>query len=183
MMRRITAALLALIILLSVMPVTRANAEERIYKKGEVIRIERERVTEPYKYLPDNPTSKGYKWELQLSKNGSPLLECTKDEHVCERLLCWDENGDRICDGPHTHKPNSNKCTMGYVWKVVRDPDYILWYDDPLAPENYELAVCCYEPDGIVPMAGVGLRLFRVIDKEIQKEDGSTEVQIGRAHV
>ena len=180
MMRRITAALLALIILLSAVPMTRANAEEsEIYKKGQVLKLSVEGIlpteTPGSKYL----TEKGYMWELQRDKDGNPLMECTKKQHTsCIPGECFDDdfNPTGKCPGVHNHnKPNT--CRLGYVWKVVRDPDYILWYDDPLAPENYELAVCNFEPDGIVPMAGVGLRMFRVIEKEIQKEDGTTEIR------
>lgn len=181
MMRRITAALLALIILLSAVPVNQASAEERIYNKGEVVRKNVGNGAVPNEtpgseYL----TAKGYMWELQRDANGAPKMECTLTQHPsCDRLLCFDDDGNRTpaCPGVHNHnKPNT--CSLGYVWKVVRDPNYVLWYDDPLAPENYELAVCCYEPDGIVPMAGVGLRLFRMIEKEVPKEDGTTEVKM-----
>lgn len=179
MMRRITAALLALIILLSAVPMTRANAEEIVYKKGQELRIPVENVTMPYDPSRVYPTAYGYKWDVQLDKYGNYKMECTRPEHSCDPNVCFDDDGYRTenCTGAHNHQTNSRECIMGYVWKVVRDPEYILWYDDPLAPENYELAVCCFEPDGIVPMAGVGLRLFRVTDKEIQKEDGSTEVR------
>ena len=180
MMRRITAALLALIILLSAVPINRVSAEETVWKKGQIVRKYAGNGILPTEtpgseYL----TERGYMWELQKDANGAPKMECTKKQHPsCIPGECFDDdfNPTGNCPGVHNHN-KQNTCTLGYVWKVVRDPEYILWYDDPLAPENYELAVCCFEPDGIVPMAGVGLRLFRVIDKEIQKEDGSTEVR------
>lgn len=180
MMRRITAALLALIILLSAVPINRVSAEETVWKKGQIVRKYAGNGILPTEtpgseYL----TERGYMWELLKDANGAPKMECTKKQHPsCIPGECFDDdfNPTGNCPGVHNHN-KQNTCTLGYVWKVVRDPEYILWYDDPLAPENYELAVCCFEPDGIVPMAGVGLRLFRVIDKEIQKEDGSTEVR------
>lgn len=187
MMRRITAALLALIILISVMP-ARANADEIIYTKGQSVRKDKD-LLPPYStegwYDPSSEyqTAYGYMWELDVDSNGAPDLKCILEKHEHLDILgCYDEDNNTICGkDEHICRVPYKECTVGYEWHVVRDPNYVLWYDDPDAPENYEFAVCCYDPEGIVPMAGVELKLFQKIqlnDKEVNdpvvSKDGSS---------
>lgn len=174
MMRRFTAALLALIVLISGMPV-RANADEVIYTKGQTLQISTDRVTMPYDPSNAYKTATGYMWQQVLDEDGNPKMECQRVEHTCDRYLCFDEDGNPTpnCPGAHKHSNNNPECKMAYKWVVVRDPNYVLWYDDPLAPENYELAVCCYEPDGIVPMANVGVKLFKTTEREVTTAEGT----------
>ena len=125
MMKRITAALLALILIISVLPVGAFGQEEseKIYQLGEEIWI----VGASAK--PTEKTAIGTKWDQYLTEDGeweSKQGECPLELHS-HGILCYNTDGDLVCV-KEVHKKHSVSCTIKYAkyhWIVVVDPSYI----------------------------------------------------------
>ena len=175
MTRRITAALLALILLFTSFPVFAGAEETPVYTKGQTICIHKKMENyDPNAAKTTYPVPAGYMWQLKRDENGQRVEQCTQEEHAHVRE-CF-QSGTYVCGKlVHTHDA-LGACDqyMGWVWEVVRDPNYDGWDYDPEAPENYAFAVCAIDPDGVHPMVGVGFAMFRLATEE-EKAAGSSD--------
>ena len=178
MTRRITAALLALMLLFTSFPVFASADGTTVYTKGQNISIKKALGNyDPNEAKSTYPVQPGYMWQQKRDENGQRVEACTQPEHFHVKA-CFQSNPP--CDlTPHTHD-ELGACDpyMGWVWEVVRDPDYTGWDYDPEAPDNYEFAVCCIDPDGVHPMVGVGFALTRPATEEEKAATGNERTSV-----
>ena len=178
MTRRITAALLALMLLFTSFPVFAAAEETTVYTKGQTICIDWDLGTDPNEAKSTYPVQTGYMWQIQRDENGQMVSACTLPEH--KHLKSCFQGSTKICGiEPHTHDElGACSDSMGWVWEVIRDPNYTGWDYDPEAPENYEFSVCAIDPDGVHPMVGVGFALTRLATEEEKAATGNDKVSV-----
>ena len=171
MTRRITAALLAFVLLFTLLPV---NTEAKVYRVNEEIALKK---TNPMGVAIDPNNEIGYSvpygchWEKK-KVNGNLVESCYQVEHPnhnqCE---INPETGRPVCGlEAHTHSAKNCRNTQGWVWIVVRDEGYEGWDYDPNEPANYEFSVCCIDATGAHPFAGVGFALTRPATEQ-EKQD------------
>ena len=178
MTRRITAALLALMLLFTSFPVFAAAEETTVHTKGQTICIDWKLGIDPNDAKSTYPVQVGYMWQIQRDENGQMVSVCTLPEH--KHLKSCFQGSTRICGiDPHTHDElGACSDSMGWVWEVIRDPNYTGWDYDPEAPENYEFSVCAIDPDGVHPMVGVGFALTRPATEEEKAATGNDKVSV-----
>ena len=178
MMRRMTAALLALILLISAVPVGVLAAETaQVHMRGEVVAFAKKSsagINYDPNMDPDEPVESGFLWQ------NTNVEGCYAEDHDHIRDGCaW--NGKKYTCGkePHTHD-NGRACAKypGWKWKVVRDPNYTGWDYDPEEPANYAFAVCAIDPNGVHPMVGVGFTLMRAATEEEKAATGNSKTSV-----
>lgn len=115
MIRRFTAVLLALMMLVSVLP---ANAGAEVYKIGDQIWITGAAEK------PTGETEPGSKWAPVVTADGvwqSRPGQCPKQEHS-HKTSCYDTQGTLVCTlEKHKHGPICNIKYAEYLWEVVSD--------------------------------------------------------------
>lgn len=179
MTRRIAAALMTLILLFAIFPVYAAADGTAVYTKGQTICIKKEVSNyDPNDAKTTYPVQTGYMWQIKRDESGQRVELCTKPEHKHQKS-CF-ENGDTICGmEPHAHNSlGACSADMGWVWEVVRDPNYTGWDYDPEEPENYEFSVCSIDPDGVHPMVGIGFALTRPATEEEKEATGNSKTSV-----
>ena len=179
MTRRIVAALLALMLLFTSFPVFAGAEETAIYTKGQTICISKKMENyDPNHAKSTYPVQTGYLWQIKRDEKGQRVDACTQEEHAHVKA-CF-QSGSYICGkDAHTHD-QLGECDpyMGWVWEVVRDPNYDGWDYDPDAPENYAFSVICIDPDGVHPMVGVGFQMFRTATEEEKAATGNDKISV-----
>ena len=147
MRKRITAALLSLVLLLMMIPVLPASAEEGteeiIYKEGDKVWVA------GYGNKPEQPLEGDWLyWDMTGEyKQG----ECPYEEHV-HSLACRDKYWNRICgfDYEHEHDPFCVIDAIEYEWVVKLDIEKLPPSENPIitihsaGPEGEPLGGCGY---------------------------------------
>lgn len=172
MTRRITAALLAFVLLFTMLPV---NTEAKVYRVNTEVAL---RKTNPMGVAidPNNESSYavpyGCHWEKKRNENGALVEACYLEAHPNHLNCPVNASTGRPTCGleAHTHSGRNCRNTQGWVWIVVRDEGYEGWDYDPDEPANYEFSVCCIDATGAHPFAGVGFGLTRPATEQ-EKQD------------
>ncbi len=180
MTRRVTAALLALVLLFTLLPV---NTQAKIYRVNEEVAL---RKTNPMGISidPNNektsyPIPYGCYWEKKRV-DGKLVEGCYLPEHPSHANCEVNPNTGKPTCGldAHTHSPKNCRYSQGWVWVVVRDEGYEGWDYDPEEPANYEFSVCCIDATGANPFAGVGFALTRPATEEEKTATGNDRTSV-----
>ena len=139
MKKRITAALLACFLLISVLPMgvyaTETDTEEKVYQLGEQIWIQ------GTSDQPVGKTASGTLWAPVLTGDGmweSKPGECPLTEHR-HSTSCYNAGGVLICQMEiHRHGPICKTKNAYYLWEVVVDVSYVPPETEPIEPDPSE---------------------------------------------